>query len=340
MPMKADLTGQLANSHLSLDRSSLWQPQKIQPLQLMSNYLMLSKYRLTGLVVATQMSGYAIAPGTFDPYILAYCTVGTALTSCAANTMNQYFEVPYDSQMNRTKNRVLVRGLMSPLHAVVFANVCGLTGIALLAHGTNMSVVGLGAFNLALYTLCYTPMKRMNIANTWVGAVVGAIPPMMGWAAATGGLEPGAWLLGAIMFSWQFPHFCALSWNLRPDYARAGYRMMSVVDPALCKRVALRHCVYLTGLCLASVPMGVTSIYFGIDSLPLNLYFTYLGWRFYRDGDSKSSRKLFLFSLIHIPALMVLMIVGKEGGEDYTELKKTFWRKVYRVSDKVKGMAS
>ena len=124
--------------------------------------------------------------------------------------------------------------------------------------------------------------------------------------------SPGAWLMGAILFSWQFPHFNALSWNLRPDYSRAGYRMMSVTDPGLCKRVALRHCVLTTVWCLSAAPLGVTSYFFTIPSLVPNLWFTYLGWRFYRDGDSNSSRKLFMFSLIHLPLVLMLMIISKK----------------------------
>jgi heme O synthase-like polyprenyltransferase len=117
--------------------------------------------------------------------------------------------------------------------------------------------------------------------------------------------------MAAIMFCWQFPHFNALSWNLRPDYSRAGYRMMSVVDPNLCKRVALRHTVGITGLCFLAPVVDLTSPMFPIMSLPLNLYFTYLGWKFYRQGDSQSSRKLFRFSLLHIPLLILLLIVNK-----------------------------
>lgn len=117
--------------------------------------------------------------------------------------------------------------------------------------------------------------------------------------------------MAAIMFCWQFPHFNALSWNLRPDYSRAGYRMMSVVDPSLCKRVALRHTVGITGLCFLAPMVGLTTPLFPVMSLPLNLYFTYLGWKFYQQGDSSSSRKLFRFSLLHIPLLIVLMIVNK-----------------------------
>jgi len=300
-------------SGTEVDPEFMWRQQKVKITHLLTNYKMLSKFRLTGLIALTTMAGYAVAPGAFDLQTFALCTVGTGLTSCSANSINQFFEVPYDSQMNRTKNRVLVKGHLSPLHAVLFAGSTGMLGLILLSSQVNATVAALGAFNLGLYTLCYTPLKRLSIVNTWLGSVVGAIPPLMGWAACTGSLDAGAFLMGAIMFSWQFPHFNALSWNLRGDYSRAGYRMMSVTDPGLCKRVAFRHCILLTGLCLMAAPLGVTTYTFSVDSLPLNLYFTYLGWKFYRDGDSNSSRKLFRFSLLYIPVLFMFMIISKQS---------------------------
>lgn len=294
----------------------IWQEMKTDNNKLMQYYFRLSKIRLTGLVVLTAMAGYAMAPAAFDPIGFTMVTLGTGLTSASANAINQFFEVPFDSQMNRTKNRVLVRGYLSPLHAVTFAAVSGSVGLVILALGANPLTAALGAFNLGLYTLVYTPMKRHTILNTWVGSFVGAVPPLMGWAACTGSLDPGAWIMAAIMFCWQFPHFNALSWNLRPDYSRAGYRMMSVVDPNLCKRVALRHTVGITGLCFLAPMAGLTTPLFPIMSLPLNLYFTYLGWKFYQQGDSSSSRSLFRFSLLHIPLLILLMIVNKPSRKN------------------------
>ncbi|XP_060082355.1 protoheme IX farnesyltransferase, mitochondrial-like [Ylistrum balloti] len=288
-----------------------WREQKLDVSKLPDYYKRLSKIRLTGLVVLTTMAGYGMGPAAFDPVTFALVSLGTALTSCSANAINQFLEVPFDSQMNRTKNRVLVQGYLSPLHAVTFAGVSGSLGLVILTLGTNPITTALGAFNLGLYTMVYTPMKRTSTANTWVGSVVGAIPPMMGWAACTGGLEPGAWLLGAILFAWQFPHFNALSWNLRPDYSRGGYRMMSVINPGLCKRVALRYSVAMIGLCILAPIMGITSWTFAVDSLPFNLYMTYLALRFYQKGDSKSSRSLFRFTLLHIPAVLVLMLLSK-----------------------------
>lgn len=290
-----------------------WREVKLDYSKLLQYYLKLSKIRLTGLVVVTTMAGYAVAP---DPFVLStflLCTAGTALTSCSANAINQYFEVPFDAQMNRTKNRVLVRGHLSPLHAVTFAVISGSVGVSLLYFGVNPLTAALGTFNLGLYTLVYTPMKRYSILNTWVGSFVGAIPPMMGWTACTGMLEPGAFLLGAILYAWQFPHFNALSWNLRPDYSRGGYRMASVVRPELCKRVALRYSVGMIGLCTAAPLVDLTTWTFAVDSLPLNLCLAYLAWDFYRKGDSNSSRKLFKFTLLHIPLLMLLMLIGKKS---------------------------
>ncbi|KAG7158599.1 Protoheme IX farnesyltransferase-like [Homarus americanus] len=289
-----------------------WKPQRIDLKKLGSYYAGLSKSRLTGLVVITAVAGYAMAPGPFDPTTLMLCTLGTGLTSSAANAINQFFEVPFDSQMDRTKNRVLVRGLVTPLHGICFAATCGTAGMAMLYFGANGLAASLGALNLLLYTSVYTPLKRMSIINTWVGSVVGAIPPLIGWASCTGGLEAGGWIMASILFAWQFPHFNALSWNLRSDYSRAGYRMMSVTNPGLCRRVALRYSIAMIGICTLAPMIDVTTWTFAVDSLPLNGYLSYLAWRFYEDADSKSSRKLFLFTLIHLPAVMMLMIISKK----------------------------
>lgn len=155
-------------------------------------------------------------------------------------------------------------------------------------------------------------MKRYSILNTWVGSIVGAIPPLMGWAGCSGNLEAGAWILAGLLYAWQFPHFNALSWNLRPDYSRAGYRMMSVTNPALCRRVALRYTGVIAALSMAAPMMDVTNLWFALETLPLNGYYGYLAWQFYKKSDSGSSRKLFRFSLIHLPLLMVLFLLNKK----------------------------
>ncbi|KPP74388.1 hypothetical protein Z043_106454, partial [Scleropages formosus] len=230
-----------------------------------------------------------------------------------------YFEVPFDSNMNRTKNRPLVRGQISPLHAVTFAASCGVLGVALLTLTVNPLTGFLGALNIFLYTCCYTPLKRLSIANTWVGAIVGAIPPVMGWTAATDSLDPGALLLGGFLYCWQFPHFNALSWNLRADYSRGGYRMMSVTHPELCRRVALRHSLGLTGLSAVAPALDIATWSFPLVSLPINLYIGYLALRFYRMADRASARRLFFCSLWHLPMLLLLLITCKKPRKDQEE---------------------
>lgn len=280
--------------------------------RLIYHYLMLSKIRLTSLVVMTTMAGYAMAPAPFELSTFLLCSVGTTLVSGAANSINQVIETSFDAQMPRTRNRVLVKGHLSRLHAVGFALGASSIGVGMLYFGVNELTAFLGAANLILYTSIYTPMKRYSILNTWVGSLVGGIPPLMGWAACTGDLGVGAWILAGLLYCWQFPHFNALSWNIRPEYLKAGYKMMANSHPKLCTRVSLRHTGYITALSLLAPVLDVTNVWFAVESLPLNAYFAYLAWDFHQKADSKSSRKLFRFSLIHLPLLMALFLLNKK----------------------------
>nr|VZI16041.1 unnamed protein product [Spirometra erinaceieuropaei] len=287
----------------------------------------LSKARLTGLVVSTALAGCTLAaPTSFaseaflaHPAAMMFAlALGTGLTSASANTINQIIEVPYDSQMKRTQSRPLVRGLTTPEHASVFAAISGLSGVILLYNAVNPLVAGLALANLLLYTSVYTPLKRITHVNTWVGSVVGAIPPLMGWAAATGHLEWGSLMLAGLLYCWQFPHFMALSWNLRQDYARAGYVMTSNVNPGLCKRTSLRHAVACALVCLAGAGCSAVSLgpwagwSLGLGSLPVNAALIYYAWGFYKaapEGSSAAARRLFRASLIHLPVVMSAMLI-------------------------------
>lgn len=233
--------------------------------------------------------------------------------------------------MKRTQDRPLVAGLISPLHAASFAAVSGAVGLTILATCVNPLTALLGGLNLCLYSFIYTPMKRVHIVNTWVGAVVGAIPPVMGFTAINNAIgwsllhiasiskltylsvlpDLPSILLGLVLYSWQFPHFNALSWNMRHEYARAGYRMMSVTDPKLCQNTALRHSIVLLGCTTAMCATGMTHWSFGVDTLPFSLYLIYMSYRFRSDPSSQTSRKLFLYSLIYLPVIMFLMVISK-----------------------------
>lgn len=190
-------------------------------------YSQLSKYRLSALVVATTSAGYLAAGGPVDAVSLSCACLGTMLASSSANTFNQVIETSNDSQMKRTRNRPLPSGRISRPHALGWGVVSGSAGIAVLAAGSNPLTATLGAANLFLYVGPYTLSKTRSELNTWVGSVVGAVPPLMGWTAATGGVaavEPV--LLAAYLFMWQFPHFFSLAWLHREDYARGGFAMV------------------------------------------------------------------------------------------------------------------
>ncbi|CAJ0945090.1 unnamed protein product [Ranitomeya imitator] len=222
-----------------------------------------------------------------------------------------------DDELMRVRDDELMRvrddELSRPLIAVTFAAACAIPGITLLTVAVNPLTGALGAFNIFLYTCCYTPLKRLSIANTWVGSVVGAIPPIMGWTAATSSLDAGALLMGAILYSWQFPHFNALSWNLREDYSRGGYRMMSVTHPDMCRRVALRHCLGLIGLSTAAPVLDVTTWNFPIISLPINCISLTWATSFTGTPIATVPESFFFCSLWHLPTLLLLMLTCKKS---------------------------
>lgn len=288
----------------------------------------LSKSNLTFLVTLTGMAGYALCPSLLavsssasflGPVgtLLALAT-GTALCSGAANAINQLREIPYDAQMARTRNRLLPSRAITPLQAASFAGVSTVGGVATLAM-LNPLTAFLGLANIFLYAFVYTPMKRRHIANTWVGAIVGALPPLMGWAACTGTLDLAtdapAWCLAALLFAWQFPHFNSLSHNLSSEYARGGYRMMSVTDPALNRRTSLRYALALLPICSVALPLSgaVAALPYALLSLPPNLVLVQAAWGFWRKGTEKSARWCFWVSLIHLPAVMILAMATKKS---------------------------
>ncbi|TGZ69772.1 hypothetical protein CRM22_003552 [Opisthorchis felineus] len=289
----------------------------------------LSKARLSLLVVSTAVVGCVLAASTSltsplflaHPYRTILCLiVGTGLTSAAANTINQIVEIPYDSQMMRTRDRVLVRGLTNPGRAGLFALGCAGTGLVTLCLGTNPLVVWLAAGNLLLYTTLYTPLKQFSQANTWIGALVGGVPPLMGWAAATGEIHSGSLILASLLYVWQFPHFMALSWNLRAEYSKAGYMMTSVLEPPVCKQVALRYAVACSLVCLAGAGCSAISLgpwagcALGLTCLPPNIGLIYYAWQFSRadsqEGSAAAARRLFRSTLLHLPIVMTAALIG------------------------------
>ncbi|TRX91563.1 hypothetical protein FHL15_007568 [Xylaria flabelliformis] len=330
-----------ANASSTLTTESTKHPTSSFRRQL-SLYLSLSKPRLTVLVVLTAMAPYALYPvpdfispsigldtPSLSPLTLAFLTTGTALCSASANTLNMLYEPTWDAMMSRTRNRPLVRGLISQRKALFFAVFAALTGVGGLYFGVNPTVAFLGGANIVLYAGVYTPLKRVSWLNTWVGAVIGGIPPLMGWAAAAGEYATGdgsfqellftreaigGWLFAALLFAWQFPHFMALSWSIREEYKLAGHQMLCWINPARNARVAMRYSFAFFPICIGLCAAGVTEWSFALTNLPLNIWLEREAVKFRRhEGFNGSARGLFWASVWHLPAIMVLALVQKKG---------------------------
>ena len=287
------------------------------------DYLELAKARLGALVVLTAFVGYVLgARGNVSLWGLAAAVVGTALSSFGANILNQWWEAEPDSLMLRTRERPLPAGRIDRRMAAVLGLVTAALGLAILAVGTNWLTTLLSLFVILLYVLVYTPLKVRTPFNTVVGAVCGAVPPMMGWTAATGRLDAGAWILGGILFAWQIPHFLALAWLYREDYARGGFRMLPAVDQEgrLTGRQAFGYAAALLPITAALSAFGVTGGAFLVSSQVVGLAFVGLGWVFLRARSQLAARRLFLASILYLPVLLGLMVVDVDdravrGGE-------------------------
>ncbi|KAJ7931348.1 farnesyltransferase [Mycena leptocephala] len=261
------------------------------------------------------MSGFAISPLPTTVPVLLSTALGTALCSASANTLNQLQEIPFDAQMARTRNRPLVRRSITPLHAAGFALVTGVAGPAILWGMTNSTTALLGLSNIVLYSGLYTWMKRRTVWNTWVGAIVGAVPPVMGWTACGGHLFPTA-LNPIHLFPppWQFPHFCPLSHVVRASYAQAGYKMLAVLSPQKNSLVALRHALLLFPICSILIPLaGLTTWTFALTSVVPNIIWSHATWKFWSVGGDKEARVAFRHGLWWLPVILALMMVHKQG---------------------------
>jgi heme o synthase len=278
-------------------------------------YSQLSKLRLSSLVVMTTGAGFLMAGGPISWGSFAAATVGTSLAAASANTFNQAWEAELDSKMNRTSKRPLPSGKISRGHAVAFGASTAAVSTAILAAGCSPLVASLGLFNIGLYSLVYTPMKMRSELNTWVGALVGAVPPVMGWAAATGTVvAPEAILMGSLLFLWQMPHFFSLSYRLRSDYMRGGYQMVACNDPtgARSAKLALRYSLYMSALPFAAAMTDVTSYMYVVEGSVVNAYATYLAYQFYKKPTSSSAQKVFLCSLWYLPVMMGAMVLHNQ----------------------------
>ena len=282
--------------------------------RVVSDFAELIKARLTLLVLLTTAVGFYL--GATDPvnYLaLIHAVFGTALAASGAAALNQWWERRLDALMHRTMTRPIPAGRMRPRNALVVGSGLALAGIVYLALICNWLSASLAAVTIVIYIFAYTPLKRVSTVNTLVGAIPGALPPMIGWAAATGRLDPGAWSLFAILFFWQMPHFFAIAWMYRDDYTRAGFEMVSKGDDTGARSASqsVLFCILL--LIISGVPAilhVVSHTYLAVE-LILNGLFIFMAMRFLRTQQAADARQLFFASIVYLPLLLAALVLTK-----------------------------
>lgn len=280
-----------------------------------ADWITLAKIRVNTLVVATTAGGYYMAAfGEVDLQRLVITCVGTALVAGGAAAFNQVSERDTDALMDRTKHRPIAGMRMSPLEGRVVAAIMSLTGLAILGAAVNMLAMWVALATLVSYAAVYTPMKRHTSFSTVVGAVPGALPPMIGWAASRGSIdELAGWSLFFIMFVWQLPHFLAIAWIYREDYGRAGLPMLPVIDQtgAMTGRQSVLWAATLVPLSVLPTVAGLANQVYGVGVVILGLMQFALTVRFAMSRTKANARAVFYASIIYLPLLWALMAFAK-----------------------------
>ena len=279
-----------------------------------NDFVALAKPRLNVLVVASSVAGYVMGGGELSNAARVIFTVaGTALVAGGASAFNQVIERAPDALMRRTRLRPLPDGRLQPAESLIFAGMASAVGLMILGLGVNALSAGVALATLLTYVLLYTPLKRRTSFATVIGAIPGALPPVIGWAAARGTLSTGAWVLFGIVFLWQLPHFLAIAWIYRDDYARAGFPLLPVIEPdgRSTSRQATFYCAALLPVSIAPTLVGLTNTAYFAAALALGLLFMGLTLRFARTRAVPDARRLFFGSIIYLPILWLLMIAGR-----------------------------
>lgn len=283
----------------------------------------LAKPGIVKMVCITAGVGFALSalgrvwtPAEFA-VLGAFCLLGTALSAAGANALNMAFEVRRDSAMDRTRSRPMPAGRMATAHGMLTGAALSLAGVLVLWLGTNPVAAMVSLATIVSYVLIYTPMKPLTPLATLVGAVPGALPPLIGWAAAGSGVwrgldQPGGWTLFAIMFVWQVPHFLAIAWKYREDYAKGGHRVLPVLDPSGVRTAwaSMVWAVALVPVSLAPVVAmpGRFSVLYLIVATIMGLMFVWTAVRFARTLSDRSARSMFLASIAYLPVVLLALV--------------------------------
>ncbi len=274
----------------------------------------LAKIRLNALVLVTTGVGFIVAAPAISSWLaLIWTLVGTAAAAASASMFNQLMESRRDALMHRTEMRPLPRQHIGKPIVFVMGVVLGYAGWAILLASVGWIPAALAASNILLYALVYTPLKPVTSMNTLVGAVCGAIPPLVGWTAATGAFAPGAWVLAGILFVWQLPHFMALAWMYRDDYARGGFVMLPLLDSTgrITAQTMVLTALILVPLSLMATTYGIAGWWFAGASLVLGLWFTLECVRFLIDRSDARARRVFFASIAYLPLLLTVLVLDR-----------------------------
>jgi protoheme IX farnesyltransferase len=275
--------------------------------------LSLTKPRIVLMVLITVGVGFILgARGSASPSTLVLTLLGTGMVAGGASALNQWLEQSRDALMRRTANRVLPSGRLSSAEALAAGAALGVGGTAVLLFGVNPIAAAVAMLTYLLYVFVYTPLKPVTTLNTVVGAVPGALPPVIGWVAATGRLGIEAWTLFLIMFLWQFPHFLAIAWIYRGDYGRAGFKMLSVFDPTgrATAHQSVLYALALVPAALLPAVIGLAGPFYFIGALGLSLLYVADAVCFNRDVTERTARRLLRTSYLYLPAILALLLLN------------------------------
>lgn len=282
------------------------------PNNIIAAYFELTKPRIAAMVLVITVLGFALGGDGLKPYdLLLFTLLGTGLSGAGASALNHYIERGVDAKMDRTKNRPLPTGTIQPAPALLYGLLMTLSGAVVLYLFVNLLAAALAFTSAVLYILVYTPIKRYSWINTPVGAVPGAIPPLIGWAAATGELNAGAWVLFFILFLWQHPHFYAIAWMYRDDYKRGGFKMLPVVHPdgKSTFRQSLAAAIILIPVSLWPTFVGMSGWLYFTGALLCGFWFLYACIRWRISESTADARKVLRVSVIYLPAILLLILV-------------------------------
>lgn len=285
--------------------------------QRLADYVELTKPRIAVMVLVTVAAGYLMAAGTDARLLpLLHTLVGTALVAAGASAWNMWIERGTDARMRRTADRPLPAGRLHHIEAVVFGTTLAVSGVNYLYHALpSPAAAAVAALTFITYVAVYTPLKTRTVFNTHIGAIPGALPPVIGWCAATGTLGWDAVALFLVLLFWQLPHFMAIAWMYRHDYARAGHRMIPVDDPTGRKtsRAMIAWCVVLVAVSLLPLARGRMDWVYLVGALAVGAFFLRSTLRFRADRTETQARRVLRTSIVYLPAMMALLLVHSVG---------------------------